>query len=204
MSTRDMAEQQKRAEAAEVDLQAPEEAGATPDGGIELTAGEAQPSIEDLTQRLEQLQAKADGHFNDLLRARAEVENLRKRTARDIENAHKYGQERFLAEMLPVKDNMELGLSAAQNASEIATLREGMELTLKTFNQALEKLGVSEVNPLGERFNPELHQAISTQESEAEPNTVLTVVQKGYRLQDRLIRPALVIVARSREGQGST
>ena len=116
--------------------------------------------------------------------------------ARCVENAHKYGQDRFITGMLPVKDSMDLGVSAAQNATDIATLREGMELTLKAFSQALEKLGVKEVNPEGEKFNPDLHQAISMQESEAEPNTVLTVVQKGYQLHDRLIRPALVIVAK--------
>jgi molecular chaperone GrpE len=97
--------------------------------------------------------------------------------------------------MLPVKDSMDLGLSAAQNATDVTTLREGMELTLKAFNQALERLGVAEVNPAGEKFNPELHQAISMQASDAEPNTVITVVQKGYRLHERLLRPALVIVA---------
>ena len=193
MSKRDIAEREKSAEP-DVDLNG--EAAAAPDDGIEPAAGEEQASVEELMARLEDMRAKAEGHFNDLLRARAEVENLRKRTARDVESAHKYGQERFISEMLPVKDSMELGLSAANNASEVATLREGMELTLKSFNQALEKLGVSELDPLGEKFDPELHQAISVQESDAEPNTVLTVVQKGYRLHGRLIRPALVIVAR--------
>ncbi len=193
MSKRDIAEREKSAEP-DVDLNA--EGAAAPDDGIEPTPGEAQPGVEELMARLEDMQAKVDGHFNDLLRARAEAENLRKRTARDVENAHKYGQERFIIEMLPVKDSMELGLSAANNASEVATLREGMELTLKSFNQALAKLGISELDPVGEKFDPELHQAISVQESDAEPNTVLTVVQKGYRLHGRLIRPALVIVAR--------
>lgn len=193
MSKRDIAEREKSAEP-DVDLNP--EGAAAPDDGIEPAPGEAQPGVDELMARLEDVQAKADGHFNDLLRARAEAENLRKRTARDVENAHKYGQERFIIEMLPVKDSMELGLSAANNASEVATLREGMELTLKSFNQALAKLGISVLDPLGEKFDPELHQAISVQESDAEPNTVLTVVQKGYRLHGRLIRPALVIVAR--------
>jgi len=129
------------------------------------------------------------------MRARADADNLRKRTARDIENAHKFGQERFIAEMLPVKDSMDLGVAAAETATDIATLREGMALTLKAFAQALEKLGVTEVNPQGEKFNPELHQAISMQPSDTEPNTVVTVVQKGYCLHERLLRPALVIVA---------
>ena len=196
MTKQEIAEMQKEAGAAERDLGVSIESATSPDDGIEPAPAEAQPTVEELMQKLETLQAKADGYLNDLLRARAEVENLRKRTARDVENAHKYGQDRFITGMLPVKDSMDLGVSAAQNATDIATLREGMELTLKAFSQALEKLGVKEVNPEGEKFNPDLHQAISMQESEAEPNTVLTVVQKGYQLHDRLIRPALVIVAK--------
>lgn len=155
----------------------------------------AEVTVESLQQQLEALQVKADGYLNDMMRARADAENLRKRTARDIENAHKYGQEKFITEMLPVKDSMDLGLAAAETATDISSLREGMALTLKAFNQALEKLGVSEINPQGDKFNPELHQAISMQPAEAEPNTVVTVVQKGYQLHGRLIRPALVIVA---------
>jgi molecular chaperone GrpE len=168
---------------------------ASPDDGVEISAGDEQQSVEELMQRLETLQGKADGYLNDLMRARAEAENVRKRSARDIENAHKYGQEKFIVEMLPVKDSMDLGMVAAASATDLDSLREGMALTLRAFTQALEKLGVTEVNPLGEKFNPELHQAISVQPADAEPNTVVTVVQKGYCLHDRLIRPALVIVA---------
>jgi len=171
---------------------------ASPDDGVEFSAGAEEPGVEELMQKLETLQGKADGYLNDLMRARAEAENVRKRSARDIENAHKYGQERFIVEMLPVRDSMDLGLAAAESATDIESLREGMALTRKAFVQALEKLGVTEVDPLGEKFNPELHQAISVQPADAEPNTVLTVVQKGYCLHDRLLRPALVIVAGSK------
>lgn len=171
---------------------------ASPDDGVEFSAGGAQPSVEELMQKLETLQGKADGYLNDLMRARAEAENVRKRSARDVENAHRYGQERFIVEMLPVKDSMDLGLAAAESATDIESLREGMALTRKAFAQAMEKLGVTEVDPLGEKFNPELHQAISVQPADVEPNTVVTVVQKGYCLHDRLIRPALVIVAGSK------
>ena len=157
------------------------------------------PSVEELTQSLEEWQAKADGYLNELLRTRAEAENVRKRAQRDVENAHKYGQERLVGEMLPVKDSMELGLSAAQTAADADSIREGLELTLKMFNAALEKIGVKEVNPVGEKFNPELHQAMSMQEADAEPGSVLTVVQKGYQLNDRLVRPAMVIVAKGRD-----
>jgi molecular chaperone GrpE len=168
---------------------------AAADANETLASSSAAVTPEALQQQLEALQVKADGYLNDMMRARADAENLRKRTLRDIENAHKYGQEKFITEMLPVKDSMDLGLTAAETATDIKTLREGMALTLKAFNQALEKLGVSELNPEGEKFNPELHQAISMQPAEAEPNTVVTVVQKGYQLHGRLIRPALVIVA---------
>lgn len=188
------AEMQKDAMTAEV---AADEM-ASPDDGVEFSAGAEQPSVEELMQKLETLQGKADGYLNDLKRARAEAENVRKRSARDVENAHKYGQEKFIVEMLPVKDSMDLGLAAAESATDIESLREGMALTRKAFTQALEKMGVTEVDPLGEKFNPELHQAISVQPADAEPNTVLTVVQKGYCLHDRLLRPALVIVAGSK------
>jgi molecular chaperone GrpE len=152
---------------------------------------------ENLTRELEEWRTRADGYRNDMLRLQAEMDNLRKRTQRDIENAHKYGQERLIQELLPVKDSMELGLTAAHTATEAATLRAGMELTLKLFNTALEKLNVVEVNPVGEKFNPDLHQAISTQEADAESGTVLNVVQKGYTLNGRLLRPAMVVVARA-------
>ncbi|MCG3142979.1 MAG: Protein GrpE [Gammaproteobacteria bacterium] len=171
---------------------------ASPDDGIEISAGPEPAGVEELMQKLETLQVKADGYLNDLMRARAEAENVRKRSARDVENAHKYGQEKFIVEMLPVKDSMDLGVAAAESATDIESLREGMALTRKAFAQAMEKLGVVEVDPLGEKFNPELHEAISVQPADAEPNTVVTVVQKGYCLHDRLIRPALVIVAGSR------
>ena len=194
-SNQDTAEMRKNTDVSESELEAAVESAATPDDGIEPAPAGEQPTAEELMQKLETLQAKADGYLNDLMRARADADNLRKRTMRDIENAHKYGQERFITEMLPVKDSMDLGLSAAQNATDVTTLREGMELTLKAFNQALERLGVAEVNPAGEKFNPELHKAISMQARDAEPNTVITVVQKGYRLHERLLRPALVIVA---------
>jgi len=159
---------------------------------------QAAPSVEELSQSLQEWQAKADGYLNDLMRTRAEAENVRKRAQRDVENAHKYGQDRLVSEMLPVKDSMELGLSAAETATDVASIREGLELTLKMFNTALEKIGVTEVNPVGEKFNPELHQAMSMQEADAEPGTVLTVVQKGYQLNDRLVRPAMVIVAKAK------
>ena len=165
-----------------------EEAAAVP--GEEL-------SHEQLLLTLQDAQAKADQYWNQLLLARAEMENSRRRSERDVESAHKYALEKFVRELLPVKDSLELGLAAATGeGAELDKLREGMELTLKMLGAALEKFGVKEVNPKGEKFNPERHQAMAMQESAAsEPNTVLTVYQKGYLLNERLIRPAMVVVS---------
>jgi molecular chaperone GrpE len=158
--------------------------------------GEAQ-APEALQAALDAANARAEEYRNDALRARAELDNVQKRTAREIANAHKYALERFLTDLLPVKDSLDLGYAAATGSSDIATLREGMELTLKLLDAVLEKHGVQVVDPVGEPFNPELHQAMSVQEStEVAPGTVVTVVQKGYVLNGRLLRPAMVIVAK--------
>ena len=143
---------------------------------------------------------KAEENWNALLRTQAEMENLRKRSTRDLENAHKFGLERFVSELLPVKDSLELGIAAASEGdanAEVAQLKEGVELTLKMFNTALDKFGIEEVDPQGEAFNPDYHQAMSMQEcDDKDAGTVLTVVQKGYLLNGRLVRPALVIVSK--------
>lgn len=158
--------------------------------------GEAQLP-EALAAALDAANARADEYRNDALRARAELDNVQKRTAREIANAHKYALERFLTDLLPVKDSLDLGYAAATGSSDIATLREGMELTLKLLDAVLEKHGVQVLDPVGEPFNPELHQAMSVQESaEVAPGTVVTVVQKGYVLNGRVLRPAMVIVAK--------
>jgi len=142
--------------------------------------------------------AKVDSHWDKLLRSNADLENLRKRNERELENAHRYALERFVAELLPVKDSMELGLSAArEDGSDSTGIREGIELTLKMFSSALEKFAVAEVNPEGEAFDPEFHQAMTLQEIEGvAAGTVVNVVQKGYLLNQRLIRPAMVIVSK--------
>jgi len=154
--------------------------------------------LEGLQKQLEEARATADTHWDTVLRTRAELENLRKRSERDLENAHKFGVDRFIAEMLPVKDSLELGLAAAGSEDvSIEKVREGMQLTLKMFAMALDKLGVAEVNPEGEGFNPEFHQAMTVQEVEGQAaGTVIAVIQKGYLLNERLIRPALVVVAK--------
>jgi molecular chaperone GrpE len=149
---------------------------------------------------LEDARAKADEHWNQCLRLQAEIDNLRKRSERDLANAHKYALDRFVQELLPVKDSLEMGISAAGEAGQVdpAKLHEGSELTLKMLASALEKFGVREVNPAGEKFNPEFHQAMSLQQrADLEPNTVVAVVQKGYVLNERLVRPAMVMVSKA-------
>jgi molecular chaperone GrpE len=178
-------------------------AGEQPDAGQEpLAQGAPELSAEQLSGLLEDARAQADAHWDQLLRARADLENERRRFQRDLEAAHKFGLEKFALDLLPVKDSLELGLAAAAaDGQEVGRLREGMELTLKMMRTALEKFGITEVDPVGERFNPEFHQAMSAMETDkAEPNTVLTVYQRGYLLNDRLLRPALVVVARAPSG----
>lgn len=162
--------------------------------------GETTPTREELVLLLEDARSKADEHWDAVLRTRAELENLRKRSARDVENAHKYGLDRMVSELLPVCDSMELGLSAAEDSTvDVAKVREGLELTVKMMQNVLEKIGVEEIDPQGEKFDPERHQAMTMQEtSKVEPGTVVSVIQKGYLLNDRLVRPALVVVARER------
>ena len=154
---------------------------------------------------LAEAQAKADENWNLYLRAAAELDNVRKRAARDVENAHKFALESFGRELLAVVDSLEMGLAAADNADAVA-LREGSEATCKLLKTTLERFGMSEVDPEGEPFDPELHEAISMMPSpNAEPGSVAQVIQKGYALNGRLLRPARVIVAAevpSDEGNG--
>lgn len=149
-------------------------------------------------QALEKAQETVKEYWEQMIRLRAEIENNRKRAARDIENAHKYSLKNFVEALLPVIDSMEMGLTAAvaDNAT-LDSIREGSELTLNMFIQVLEQQGLSQINPLGEKFDPEQHQAISMiEEPGAESNTVINVMQKGFALNDRLVRPAMVIVAK--------
>ncbi len=165
--------------------------------GQARAAPSGQASPEELALLLEDARGKADANWDALLRARAELENLRRRAARDVENAHKYGIERFVAELLPVKDSLELALAAASSGAELDRTREGLELTLKMLTNAFEKFGIEEVNPQGVRFDPERHQAMTVQDvAGVEAGMVTQVFQKGYLLNQRLLRPAMVVVAR--------
>ncbi len=183
------------------------ESEAAVEGVVEADADSAAPadalSHGELTLLLEDARNKADEHWDQVLRSNAELENLRRRAKQDVENAHKYALEKFAQELLPVKDSLEMGLAAASGkvdaAEAIKQLREGTDLTLKMLSAAMEKSGIKEIDPMGETFDPEQHQAMSMQESEEHaPNTVMAVMQKGYQLNERLIRPAMVVVSKAK------
>ena len=175
------------------------------DGWIQEGVDEVQDGAEDavpdhaeLTVLLEDARGKVDAHWDQVVRLQAEMDNLRKRSERDLANAHKFALERFANELLPVKDSLEMGLAAFTESADPEKLKQGVELTLQMLTAAMEKSAITEVNPENERFNPDFHQAMSMQErADVEPNTVVTVVQKGYLLHDRLIRPAMVIVSKA-------
>ena len=159
-------------------------------------ASETDPQA--LQALLEDARNKADSHWDQCLRLQADIDNLRKRNERDLANAHKFALEKFAVDLLPVKDSLEMGLAAAGENADIARLKEGGELTLKMLASAMDKYNIKEINPLNEVFNPEYHEAMSMQEREdVAPNTVVTVVQKGYLLNERLIRPAMVMVSKA-------
>lgn len=155
-------------------------------------------SIESLSEQIEVLKTAAADSLDKAVRAQAELDNVRKRSGRDIENAHKYALDKFINELLPVLDSMELGINAADSVEDVNSLREGMELTMKMFSTSLKKSGVSPVAPQeGDKFNPDLHAAVTMQElDDTESGTVIAMLQKGYELNGRLIRPAMVIVAK--------
>lgn len=152
---------------------------------------------EELVIKCTELQQRADENWEKLLRLQAEMENVRRRAERDIVSAHKYGLEKLIKSLLPVMDSLERGMEiTAVGSAEVKAMHEGMELTHKLLIEILEKNGVKRLDPVGEPFNPEEMEAVSMQAaSEVEPNTVLSVVQKGYLLNDRLVRAVMVVVS---------
>ena len=164
---------------------------------VETTEASAESPIEStpsLEEMIRQAELKAAEHHDAWLRAKAETENVRRRAVEDIAKASKFAVEKFARELVAVKDSLEAGL-AAENPS-IESLKSGTELTLKQLVAAFEKSALKEINPIGEKFDPNFHQAISMIEADQEPNTVVTVLQKGYLLAERVLRPALVVVAK--------
>jgi len=156
-------------------------------------------SLEQLHKQLKQAEKKAEENWDKALRVQAEMENLKRRTQKDLENAHKYGLEKFAKELLSVIDSLELGIQASTSDNpEVIALKQGSELTIKQFESVFAKFNVEAIDPVGQAFNPELHQAMTMQPSaDVEPNTVLNVFQKGYILNGRLIRPAMVVVSQA-------
>ncbi len=161
----------------------------------EQDSADVSGQADDADTALAELKALADENYDKYLRAAAELENVRKRATRDVENAHKFALERFCTELLAVKDSLEMGLAAADKA-DAQSLLEGKKATLKLLTATMERFGVVELNPEGQPFDPQEHEAMTVQPSaDVEPGSVLTVLQKGYALNGRLLRPARVVVA---------
>lgn len=166
-------------------------------------AGNGEPvtdeSIADLEKQLAEALGKAEQNLDLALRAKAELENATRRHEQDLEKAHKYALDSFVKELLQVRDSLELGIQAGQaEGAGIDKLLEGSELTLKLLSDVMNKFGVEQIDPDGEAFNPEEHQAMSMQpRDDVAPNTVVAVVQKGYKLNGRLVRPAMVMVSQA-------
>ncbi|WP_273858663.1 nucleotide exchange factor GrpE [Photobacterium sp. GSS17] len=174
---------------------------------VEMTLEEQQAArIAELEAALLTSEARVREQQDSVLRARADVENMRRRTEQEIDKARKFALERFAGELLPVIDNMERAIEMADKTDEaIKPMLEGVELTLKTMTDTVAKFGLVAINPVGEAFNPEFHQAMSIQESaEHEPNTVMLVMQKGYELNGRVVRPAMVMVSKAASGNVDT
>ena len=168
--------------------------------GIEQTADTAEPAVEtmpSMEELLKRAELAAQEHHDSWLRAKADAENIRKRAQADIANAHKFAVENFALELLPVKDSLEAALSV--ETATVESLKSGTELTLKQLAAAFEKSNLVELDPVGEKFDPHKHQAITMVESDSAPNTVVKVLQKGYQIHERILRPALVMVAKPKD-----
>ena len=159
-----------------------------------VESAEVMPSMEEM---LKQAELNAAEHHDAWLRAKAEAENIRRRAQEDISKATKFAVERFSNELLAVRDSLEAGL--AVETATVESFKSGMELTLKQLTSVFDKFNIKEINPVGEKFDAHKHQAIGMLESAQEPNTVVSVMQKGYALHDRVLRPALVMVAKAKE-----
>ncbi|WP_335992690.1 nucleotide exchange factor GrpE [Pseudoalteromonas sp. CH_XMU1449-3] len=181
----------------QAEVEAAEKAAEQVDG--EEISPEAEIAL--LHSELEAAKQTINDQKDSVVRAAADVENMRRRAAQDVEKAHKFALEKFANELLPVIDNLERAIEFSDKENEqLKPVLEGIEMTVKSFNDAVSKFGVEIVNPQGEQFNPEFHQAMSIQPSnDVAPNTVLAVMQKGYTLNGRLLRPAMVMVSKEAE-----
>lgn len=176
----------------------PDELEETMNASVDENNAEQDP-LEQAAAKLAECEETTQRAKDDLLRVQAEMQNVRRRADQDVEKAHKYGQEKFSIELLAVVDNLERSLEVASNNEDetVKAIYEGVNLTLKSFLDCFTKFNIEAVDPLGEPFDPQLHQAMSIQENaECEPNTVIAVIQKGYTLHGRVIRPAMVMVSK--------
>lgn len=177
---------------------------AEPATGATEEAESAQGGDDEVAQLREQLEQQKE----EVLRAKAEMQNIRRRAEIDVEKAHKFGTEKFVKELLPVVDSLDKAVESAQNQEVqneevVSRIKEGVDMTLEMFIGALSKFNVEQINPVGEPFDPQKHEAMSMVPSnEAEPNTVIAVMQKGYLLHERVVRPAMVMVAKAEEPEG--
>ena len=170
--------------------------------GLKQEESPETPPLTPAERELVDAKNKAEENRELYLRTAAELENVRKRNQRELENARRYGIERFAQELLAVGDSLEMGLEAASEEPSVEILMAGKKATLKQLKQIMERFSISELNPLGETFDPALHEAMTTQPSEEyQPGQVMAVIQKGYRIHDRLLRPALVIIATETENK---
>ena len=176
----------------------PDELEETMNASVDENNAEQDP-LEQAAAKLAECEETTQRAKDDLLRVQAEMQNVRRRAEQDVEKEHKYGQEKFSIELLAVVDNLERSLEVASNNEDetVKAIYEGVNLTLKSFLDCFTKFNIEAVDPLGEPFDPQLHQAMSIQENaECEPNTVIAVIQKGYTLHGRVIRPAMVMVSK--------
>lgn len=162
---------------------------------LEMQLNEAESKANAAEAKVDALEAKINDYKETLVRNQAEIENIRRRAEKDVIDAKKFGSKPLASQLLPVMDNLERSLE--HKTGDIETLHTGVELTLKLLQGVMEKFGIKVINPVGEMFDPNLHEAMSMQESDKAPGTVLAVLQKGYLLHDRLLRPAMVVVAKS-------
>src|SRR3989338_537160 len=167
--------------------------GATDAQPVSENKADVMPSLEDM---LKEAERKAQEHYDAWMYAKAEGENIRRRAVEDVGKAQKYAVERFSNEMLAVKDSLEAGL--AVETATVESFKSGMELTLKQLSSVFDKFNIKEINPVGEKLDPHKHQAISMVDSDQPANTVVSVMQKGYALNDRVLRPAMVMVAKGK------
>jgi molecular chaperone GrpE len=166
-----------------------------PDQATAPAEAQADPALAELEQKLAAALAEAEKLREDWLRAKAETENVRRRGTDDVAKAHRFGIEGFAGALLAVKDSLDAALTV-ENTS-IESFKEGVEITARQLDSVFDKFAIKALNPVGEKFDPHRHQAISQVESDQEPNTVVAVLQKGYLLHDRVLRPALVTVAKA-------